>query len=173
MLIGLPGSGKSTLCNNLIKDLPDVVVVSTDEYIENYAREKGKRYEEVYRDVGEAATKWMNVRIRQLINERKNFIWDQTNVYKSARQKKISMLSQSKYDIVAVALSLSEEELSSRLNSRTSAGGKKVSYKVIMEMKANYQLPSYEEKFKEIYLIQDDGAYKLLDKPLTLKTGKI
>ena len=172
MLIGLPGSGKSTVCEELLKDIPDIVVVSTDEYIEKYAKERGKKYEEVYREVGEDAQKWMNVRIRQLMNEKKNFIWDQTNVFKSARKKKISMLEQNKYEVVAVALYLSEEELGKRLSNRVAQGGKKISYKIIQDMKEAYELPTYDEKFKEIYLIGDTGAFHLVDKPIIMKNGK-
>lgn len=172
MLIGLPGSGKSTISEGLLKDMPDLIIVSTDEYIEKYARERGKKYEEVYREAGEDAQKWMNVRIRQIINEKKNFAWDQTNVFKSARKKKISMLEQNKYDVVAVALHLSEEELERRLINRVAKGGKKISYKIIQDMKASYELPSYEERFKEVYLIGDNGAFHLVDKPSVIKIGK-
>lgn len=172
MLIGLPGSGKSTISEGLLKDMPDLIIVSTDEYIEKYARERGKKYEEVYREVGEDAQKWMNVRIRQIINEKKNFAWDQTNVFKSARKKKISMLEQNKYDVVAVALHLSEEELERRLINRVAKGGKKISYKIIQDMKDSYELPSYEERFKEVYLIGDNGAFHLVDKPSVIKIGK-
>lgn len=172
MLIGLPGSGKSTISEGLLKDMPDLIIVSTDEYIEKYARERGKKYEEVYREVGEDAQKWMNVRIRQIINEKKNFAWDQTNVFKSARKKKISMLEQNKYDVVAVALHLSEEELAKRVANRVAKGGKKISYKIIQDMKASYELPSYEERFKEVYLIGDTGAFHLVDKPSVIKIGK-
>lgn len=166
MLIGLPGSGKSTLCDNLKKEIPDIFVISTDDYIESYAKEKGKKYEEVYREVGDAAQTWMNTRIRQLINQKQNFVWDQTNVYRSARTKKITMLQQNKYEVIGIALSLSPEELNIRLNNRVSAGGKKISHKIIEEMKNNYELPTYEEKFKEIYLIGDNGAYHLLENKL-------
>lgn len=172
MLIGLPGSGKSTVCQDLLKELPGIIILSTDEYIENYAKSKGKKYEEVYREVGDDAQKWMNTRIKQLINERKSFIWDQTNVFKSARRKKISMLEQNKYQVIAVALDISEEELSKRLKGRVDSGGKRVSYKVISEMKLAYELPSYEERFSDIFIIDNTGAFKLLEKPLGYKIGK-
>ena len=172
MLIGLPGSGKSTVCKELLKELPGITVLSTDEYIENYAQSKGKKYEDVYREVGDDAQKWMNTRIKQLINERKAFIWDQTNVFKSARRKKISMLEQNKYQVIAVALNISEEELSKRLKVRIDSGGKKISYKVINEMKLAYDLPSYEEGFSDVFIIDDTGAFKLLEKPIGYKISK-
>lgn len=172
MLIGLPGSGKSTVSKELLKDIPETIVVSTDEYIEKYAKERGKKYEDVYREVGDDAQKWMNVRIRQIINEKNNFVWDQTNVFKSARKKKISMLKQNNYEVIAVAIYLSEDELDKRLSNRVAKGGKKIPYKIINEMKDFYELPKYDEGFKDIYLIGDSGEFHLVDK-LYDKFGKI
>ena len=45
MMIGLPGSGKSTWIK---ANLPGVKVLSTDDFIDQYAAEKGKTYSEVF-----------------------------------------------------------------------------------------------------------------------------
>ena len=47
ILIGLPGSGKSTwIRNNQTKD--DFVVISSDDEIEKYAKSQSKTYSEVF-----------------------------------------------------------------------------------------------------------------------------
>ena len=168
MLVGVPGSGKSTICNELLNHSNDLIVLSTDEYIEKYAKERNKTYDEVHRESVADAQKWMNNQIRVLMNEKKNFIWDQTNVFKSARRKKIANLKQKKYNIVAVVLELSPEELTNRLSKRENSGGKHISEKIIQDMLASYERPSYEEGFCDIYLIKDNGVPKLVEKTLNL-----
>ena len=163
MLIGLPASGKSTLRAKILKEIPSLKVISTDDFIEEYALKEGKKYNDVYHSFGDEATKKMNLALRQIMNNKDSFIWDQTNVFKSARLKKLSKLKQNGYDVIAVALSLSNEELTHRLVTRVSSGGKPISYKVMNELKSNYTLPDYSEGFKEIYIISDDGQYQLLD----------
>lgn len=170
MLVGIPGSGKSTICEELLKNTTDLTVLSTDEYIEKYAKERNKTYNEVHRESVGDAQKWMNNQIRALMNQKKNFIWDQTNVFKSARRKKITNLKQKKYNIVAVVLELTPEELNKRLSKRENSGGKHISPKIIQDMLASYERPSYEEGFCDIYLIKDDGVPQLIEKTLNLNT---
>ena len=163
MLIGLPASGKSTLRAKILKEIPSLKVISTDDFIEEYALKEGKKYNDVYHSFSDEATKKMNLALRQIMNNKDSFIWDQTNVFKSARLKKLSKLKQSGYEVIAVALSLSNEELTHRLVTRVNSGGKPISYNVMNELKSNYTLPDYSEGFKEIYIISDDGQYQLLD----------
>jgi len=166
MMIGLPGSGKSTLCEDLIKNNETLEIVSTDIYIENYAKKKGNTYQEVYREAGDDATKWMSQRIKTLINEKKNFIWDQTNVFKSARRKKLAMLGSNKYSTIAVGLELSEQELFARIKTRVESGGKTISYKIIHEMAQAYERPDYSEGFTYIFMVGDNAVATLLPKSL-------
>lgn len=172
MMVGLPGSGKSTASDQLLKEIEELTVLSTDEYIEKYAKEVGKTYNEVYREVGDKAQKWMNQQIKELIKAEKTFVWDQTNVYATARVKKINMLKQNGYEVTAIVVEISEEELSRRIKKRTSEGGKKIPYSVLGEMKKNYTRPEYSEGFKEIYIIGDNNIPVLINKienKITLK----
>lgn len=164
MMIGIPGTGKSTLSNQLIKEMPNLEVVSTDIYIEKKAKESGKTYAQTYREVGEDAQKWMNNYIRQLTKKEKSFIWDQTNVVASSRKKKMSFLKQNKYEVIAIAIKLSDDELNKRLNKRTLEGGKKIGLKIIQDMINNYQEPHYDEGFIEIYTINDTNDFNLVSK---------
>lgn len=157
MMVGLPGSGKSTASNQLIQELSSICSVSSDEYIEKYAKEKGKSYNEVHAEAIEDAEKWMKRTIAALINDKKDFIWDQTNVVKSARLKKIRMLKQHKYEVVAIVVELSHEEHARRIANREQSGGKKIGQKIIDNMRLNYERPTYDEGFSKIILISDDN----------------
>ena len=58
VLVGVPGSGKSTWVKNQ-KWANDCVVVSTDEFVEDYAKECGLTYSEVFDDYMPTAVKLM------------------------------------------------------------------------------------------------------------------
>lgn len=172
MMVGLPGSGKSTASEQLLKEIENLTALSTDEYIEKYAQEVGKTYNDVYREVGDKAQKWMNQQIKELIKSKEAFIWDQTNVYATARIKKINMLKQNGYEVTAIVVEISDEELNKRIKKRSAEGGKKIPYSVLGEMKKNYTRPEYSEGFKEIYIIGDNNIPMLISKvenKITLK----
>jgi heterogeneous nuclear ribonucleoprotein U-like protein 1 len=168
MLIGVPGSGKSTYSNQIIKEMSSSIhleVVSSDEYIEKYAQDHGKTYQEVYRQVGDEATKYANRKIQSLIKQHASFIWDQTNVFASARLKKMRNLLSNKYDVIAVTIELSEEELARRIETRKEQTGKHIPWAVVKDMLKNYSRPGYEEGFVEIYVINDKSEILLLPMP--------
>ena len=164
LMVGLPGSGKSTLCQNLLNENPELEIVSTDEFIEQYAKEKNMTYGKAMRELGDKPQALMNNKIQKLLKDKKSFIWDQTNVFISARKKKIKMLSQNKYTVIAIVTELSFEELNRRLDKRVSEGGKRINIKIINDMVEGYTRPLYNEGFSEIYLISDDNQFKLLEK---------
>lgn len=47
VLSGLPEKGKSTYVQNYLKRLPETVVCSTDDYIEQYAKDRKSTYDAV------------------------------------------------------------------------------------------------------------------------------
>lgn len=160
MMVGFPGTGKSTLIKELKKEMPHLVSVSSDEYIEKLAKEQGKNYNEVYQEAIEPALKWLNQEIQNLIKKKKDFIWDQTNLVSSSRLKKINNLKNNGYDISAIIVELSKEEHNRRLQKRVSEGGKFISEKIIQNMMYLYERPTYNEGFNSIILISDDGFHK-------------
>lgn len=160
-MVGLPGAGKSTVSNQLLQDIPDLVIVSSDMFIEQYAKEHNKTYQSVYFELGDKPEKWMKQQIQDMIKNGKAFIWDQTNVFATSRKKKITMLRQKKYDVVAIVVEVAPEELNQRLKNREVETGKKVPEKIITNMLENYTRPDYTEGFSEIYLINDNQAILL------------
>lgn len=169
MMVGVPGSGKSTKIKETIKDFPHFKVVSSDEYLEKVAKEQGKTYDEVHADNIDAAIKWMNSQIQTFIKNKENFIWDQTNLVKSSREKKLRNLKSNGYEVNALTFELPEEEVFYRLEKRVAEGGKSISPKVIKNMMDSYERPSFDEGFDNIFLIDKNGNDVQLSKTNKLK----
>ena len=145
-LIGVPGSGKSTWVKN--QDwAKDCVVVSTDEFVEDYAKEVGSTYNEVFDDYMPTAVKLMADKVVRAREQGKDIIWDQTSMSIKSRKRKFNMLPD--YEHIAVVFKTPEpDELKRRLDSRP---GKNIPDHVMKSMMDNYDIPTEEEGFKEIW----------------------
>ena len=146
ILIGVPGSGKSTWVNNQ-KWAKDCVVVSTDEFVEDYAKECGLTYSEVFDDYMPTAVKLMADKVVRAREAGKDIIWDQTSTSVVSRERKFKMLPEY-YAIAVVFKRPEDEELKRRLASRK---GKNVPWNVIENMWGSWEDPTIEEGFKEIW----------------------
>jgi predicted kinase len=145
-LVGVPGSGKSTWVSNQAWSLT-CAYVSTDKWVELYAKEVGKTYSEVFTDYMPTAVDLM---AREVILNRdlgRDIIWDQTSTTVKSRLKKFNMLPN--YEHIAIVFKTPEhEELMRRLMSRP---GKEIPDHVIASMIASFEMPTEEEGFKEIW----------------------
>ena len=147
-LIGVPASGKSTWIKNQIWAL-GLTVVSTDPFVEDYARLQGKTYSEVFNDYMPTAVDLM---AKQVVFSRKaghTVIWDQTSTTVKSRARKFNMLPD--YDHIAVVFKTPDIDiLKERLSSRV---GKDIPWEVVQGMIDNFEMPTEEEGFKEIWRI--------------------
>ena len=145
-MIGVPGSGKSTWIKS--QDwASNCVIVSTDEFVEDYAKEVGSTYSEVFDDYMPTAVKLMADKVVRAREAGKDIIWDQTSTSVKSRVRKFNMLPD--YDHIAVVFSTpNNEELAKRLASRP---GKNIPDHVMRSMIDNLEMPSEEEGFKEIW----------------------
>jgi len=145
-LIGVPGSGKSTWIKNQDWAL-GLTIVSTDAFVEDYARKEGKTYNEVFKDYMPEAVKLM---AEQVVFARKHghtILWDQTSTTIASRKKKFNMLPG--YEHIAVVFRTpNRDELDVRLSGRP---GKDIPKEVVDSMIAGWEEPSLEEGFKEIW----------------------
>ena len=147
-LIGVPGSGKSTWITQQ-EWANGIPVLSTDNFVEAYALKEGKTYNEVFKDYMPIAVKLMAN--QALICQANNLdvIWDQTSVSVVSRRKKFNTLP--KYEHIAVVFKTPDaEELARRLASRP---GKNIPDHVIRSMIDNFEMPTEEEGFKEIWYV--------------------
>jgi predicted kinase len=149
ILVGVPGAGKSTWIKNQSWAL-GYTVVSTDAFVEDYARAQGKTYSEVFEDYMPMAVELM---IEQVVRARElnhTLIWDQTSTSVKTRARKIKMLD-GYHKIAVVFRTPPLEELMRRIDSRI---GKDVPAKVILDMIEKWEEPTYEEGFNEIWYAQ-------------------
>jgi len=149
-LIGVPGAGKSTWISDQIWAL-GLTVVSTDAFVEDYARLQGKTYSEVFADYMPTAVELMAEQVVFAREHDHTIIWDQTSTTIASRAKKFRMLPD--YEHIAVVFRTPEHtELVRRLSSRWESG-KIVPEHVVASMIASWEEPTLEEGFKEIWFV--------------------
>lgn len=148
VLVGVPGSGKSTWVNNQVWS-NDCTVVSTDEFVEDYAKEVGSTYSEVFEDYMPTAVKLMADKVVRAREMGRDIIWDQTSTTPQSRTRKFNMLPDY-YKIAVVFKTPPAAELQKRLTSRP---GKKIPWEVVSQMAQQLEAdpPSVEEGFDEIW----------------------
>jgi predicted kinase len=145
-MIGVPGSGKSTWIRNQIWAL-GLTVVSTDTFVEDYARAQGQTYNEVFQDYMPRAVDLMAQQVVFAREHGHSVIWDQTSTTVASRRKKFHMLPD--YEHVAVVFGTPEPvELARRLAGRP---GKSIPDHVMLSMLQNLKEPTLEEGFQEIW----------------------
>ena len=148
VLVGVPGSGKSTWVHNQ-KWVDECVYVSTDEFVEDYAKECNLTYSEVFQDYMPRAVEVMVERVLWAKALGKDIIWDQTSTTIKTRTKKLRMLPD--YYAIAVVFKIPQSaELQRRLTSRP---GKIIPQDVVdsMCLQLINEPPTIEEGFKEIW----------------------
>ena len=145
-LIGVPGSGKSTWvasqdwavnCHN----------ISTDHWVEEEAKRVGKTYSEIFTDYMPRAVELMAANVVAAREMGNDIIWDQTSTTVASRAKKFRMLPD--YEHIAVVFRTpDEEEHQRRLKTRP---GKEIPEAVLFDMIWNFEMPTEEEGFREIW----------------------
>jgi predicted kinase len=145
MLCGIPTSGKSTYVDKLLAMdyWKNSVVLSTDYYIEFYAKKQGKTYNEVFDEHIKEATQMMEKLIPYAIDNGKNIIWDQTNLSVKARKKKLNKLP-SYCHRGAVYFEIALEEALERNNHRE---GKFIPKDILKRMYHQFEKPTVSEGF--------------------------
>lgn len=145
-LVGVPASGKSTWVEEQDWALT-CARVSTDKWVEIYAKEVGKTYSEVFVDFMPTAVELMAKEVVAAREISRDIIWDQTSTTVKSRAKKFAMLPN--YEHIAVVFKTPEhKELMCRLMSRP---GKEIPDHVVASMIASFETPTEEEGFKEIW----------------------
>ena len=147
-LVGVAASGKSTWINDQIWAL-GLTIVSTDAFVEDYARAQGKTYSEVFTEYMPTAVGLMAEQVIFAREHGHTVIWDQTSTTVKSRARKFHMLPD--YEHIAVVFKTPDHtELMRRLMSRP---GKEIPDHVIASMIASWEMPTEEEGFTEIWRV--------------------
>jgi predicted kinase len=145
-LIGVPASGKSTWIKDQIWAL-GLTIVSTDTFVEDYARSQGKTYSEVFKDYMPTAVDLMAKQVVFAREHEHTIIWDQTSTTVKSRTRKFNMLPN--YEHIAVIFRTPDlAVLKERLVNRP---GKEIPWEVVQGMIDNFEMPALEEGFTEIW----------------------
>lgn len=143
MLMGLPGSGKSTWRSQF---KGECVHLSTDDLIEEEAAIRGLTYSDVWERTIKPATSAVNAAFQAALKDGASIIWDQTNL---TAKKRLGILRQipKTYHKVCVVVSTTEEERQKRLRSRP---GKVIPVPIDRQMQESMTQPTLDEGWNEI-----------------------
>jgi predicted kinase len=156
VLVGLPGSGKSTwIKNNLHLFDKDVAIISSDDYIDLKAAQEGKTYSQAYSEHIGAATMHAKKAFSDAVKAGKSIIVDQTNMGEKKRRSWLSQVG-NKYEKIAVVFDVPEKELFRRLAERGQRTGKHIPMAVIDDMASKYQTPTEAEGFDKILFYKNN-----------------
>ncbi|MED6144884.1 hypothetical protein PIB30_019672 [Stylosanthes scabra] len=151
MMVGLPASGKTTWAEKWVEEHPEkrYVLLGTNLVLDQMkvpGLSRKNNYATIHR----------------------NYILDQTNVYKSARKRKLKPFAD--YQKIAVVVFPKPEELKVRSNKRLKEMGKEVPPDALKNMIANYVLPKsmdmlhsdeYFDQVKFVELNRDESQMYL------------
>lgn len=151
LLVGAPASGKSTWANAFINTNPGTLIVSSDEFIEEAARKNNKTYSEVFHaNIEEASEKAEKKMMDGIIAGTRTIIIDRTNMTKKSRAVWLEKLRFHGYKVYAAIFELPDaEEHARRLKERQ---GKDIPDEVIKKMINDYEEPTKQEGFVDIFL---------------------
>ena len=150
VLVGVPGSGKSSWhCDQ--EWLQEAAYISTDRYVEEYAKNMGKTYSEVFKEVMPECVGYMTGDVVHAREASRDIVWDQTSTTVASRRKKFNMLPEY-YAIAVVFRTPPRDELDRRLQSRYDSG-KIIPQAVVDSMIENWQEPTLVEGFQEIWYV--------------------
>jgi predicted kinase len=149
VLVGVPGSGKSTWVDEQDWALT-CARISTDKWVEIYAKEVGRTYSEVFKDFMPTAVDLMAKEVVAACEMKRDIIWDQTSTTIASRTRKFNMLPDY-YKIAVVFKTPKKDELANRLASRP---GKEIPWEVVQGMINGFDMPTKDEGFDEIWFAE-------------------
>ncbi|KAL6844509.1 hypothetical protein ACP4OV_026182 [Aristida adscensionis] len=174
MMVGLPASGKSTWAEKQVKEHPEkrFIVLGTNLALEQMKVPgllRKNNYGERFDRLMDRATAIFNTLLTRAATIPRNFILDQTNVYKNARIRKLRPFTN--YRKIAVVVFPPPSELKLRTIKRFTEMGKEVPPDAVNEMKANFVLPlskdmpGSKELFDEVIFVElsREDAQRTLD----------
>uniref|UniRef100_A0A9I9CEW4 SPRY domain-containing protein n=1 Tax=Cucumis melo TaxID=3656 RepID=A0A9I9CEW4_CUCME len=167
MMVGLPASGKSTWAKKWADDHPEkrYILLGTNLILDQMKLPgllRKHNYGERFDRLMDQATEIFNILLSRAAAVPRNYIIDQTNVYKHARRRKLKPFAD--FQKIAVVVFPKPEELRRRSAERFREMGKEVPADAVNKMLANYILPTSKdipgsgEYFDEVIFVELDRA---------------
>jgi predicted kinase len=127
-----------------------MMVLSTDNVIEQIAKERNTSYSSIFKEVYGQANTVMYDNLRYCIENQLPFVWDQTNLTPKSRKSKLDKIP-SDYKKIAICFEIDEEEFIKR-NTIRAATGKNISLSIYQSMMSTYVRPSSSEGFSDVII---------------------
>ncbi|XP_059484411.1 heterogeneous nuclear ribonucleoprotein U-like protein 1 [Neocloeon triangulifer] len=168
MMVGIPGCGKTFWANKYAAEHPEkhYNVLGTNNLIDKMkvmGLPRRRNYNGRWEELISSCTDCFNKLLQIAASRRRNYILDQTNVYATARQRKMQAFKG--FVRIAAVVVPTAEELASRIEKREKEEGKDVPDSAVFEMKANFVLPVKGEIFDEVRFVEqpETEAIKIVD----------
>lgn len=142
VMIGIPGSGKSTKALELSKKYNAEIFSSDKIAFEMYGHNNINNGKEVFKE--------MNRRIEEALKDGKNVIFDSTNTKIPARNRRIELAKKYKCEKIGVWMKTDFKECYKRNRARE----RKVPGWRIAQIINSFQEPTLEEGFDEIMIFE-------------------
>lgn len=146
ILVGAPGSGKSTFGKVLTEGDPRIVRVCPDDNRRTIGGDSGNQA------VSYPAFCMAKDQMRAALDANKCVVFDATNMYRKARKDFINLARGRGAKVIAQVFECDKATLLARNAKRASEGGRNVSAEVIDMMLAKYQCPEVPE-FDEVVFV--------------------
>ena len=163
MMIGLPGAGKTFWAEKYSRANPDKSynILGTNNLIDRMkvmGLSRSRNYHGRWELLIDKCTDCFNTLLKIAAKRNRNYILDQTNVFPTARVRKIRDFQE--MCCKAIVVLPTDQEFQRRCAIRTQEFGKEIPESAVVNMKANFVLPEYEEVQSKIF---SDVIYVELD----------
>jgi len=152
ILAGCAGSGKSTFRSKMIETSPDLVELSSDDFIEAQARSDGKTYQGVYMQYRDAAKADLLEKLGEATAAERDIVWDQTNLTAKTRRACLELIPDS-YTFVGIGFEAPLSLTLERVYERALATGKELPDEVVRAQHAGYERPHFDEGFDHVMVV--------------------
>ncbi|XP_034024481.1 heterogeneous nuclear ribonucleoprotein U-like protein 1 isoform X2 [Thalassophryne amazonica] len=167
LMVGLPACGKTTWAQKHAVNNPEKKynILGTNAIMDKMkvmGLRRQRNYAGRWDVLIQQATQCLNRLIEIAARKRRNYILDQTNVYGSARRRKMRPFEG--FQRKAIVICPTDEDLKARTLKQTNEQGKDVPDHAVLEMKANFTLPDVCDFLEDVTFVelQRDEAEKLL-----------
>ncbi|XP_077468165.1 heterogeneous nuclear ribonucleoprotein U-like protein 1 isoform X2 [Stigmatopora argus] len=167
MMVGLPACGKTTWAIKHAETNPEKKfnILGTNAIMDKMKMmglRRQRNYAGRWDILIQQATQCLNRLIEIAARKRRNYILDQTNVYGSARRRKMRPFEG--FQRKAIVICPTDEDLKERTLKQTNEQGKDVPDHAVLEMKANFTLPEECDFLEAVTYaeVQGEEAEKLL-----------
>nr|XP_057935969.1 heterogeneous nuclear ribonucleoprotein U-like protein 1 [Doryrhamphus excisus] len=167
VMVGLPACGKTTWAVKHSEANPEKKynILGTNAIMDKMklmGLRRQRNYAGRWDVLIQQATQCLNRLIEIAARKRRNYILDQTNVYGSARRRKMRPFEG--FQRKAIVICPTDEDLKERTLKQTNEQGKDVPDHAVLEMKANFTLPEVCDFLEDVSFgeLQRDDAEKLL-----------